>query len=675
MVRPAVMLSIVTLSFPRSIAAQEPPDTFRLNPIVVTATRLAQPRAAVPAAVTVLEGASLRTHGIRFVADALRLVPGANLVQLGSRGGLTSLFMRGGESDYVQVMVDGVVLNEPGGAFDIGQLTTDNVERIEVVRGPASVLYGSDAVTGVVHVITRAGSGPPRIAASATIGTEPRRNGAPDVCPAYPASACPSDADLGRSGSSALDVSLNGGTNRVQYAFSAGQLDSDGTYAFNNEYDNRTLSGRARFVANDRFDIALVGRWTDALFHYPTDGAGRLVDRNQFRSTESLAAGIDAGFSVTSEIDARVSLSSHDGEFLTEDRADGPADTLGSWESTNDVAILRRKANALTNVRFALGTLTIGAEIESQDGRSAFRSDGQFGPFVSESDDERTNRAAFLQLVATPRSVVSVTIGARIDDNDRFGTFATWRAGANFEIARGTLLRGAAGTAFKEPTFFENYAEGFTIGNEALEPEESRSWEVGLEQQLFNGNAIIMATWFDQRFRNLIQYVSAPAVPDSPNYVNLGEARSSGLELEGRAYPGSASLAASWTWLDTEVLDEGTGADNLFQQGESLIRRPSERFTLSAAMPLNDRISVFTTGVHVGERDDLDFLNNFNGDRVVMPSYTVLNIGADIRPLRSLDLDLGVRIDNVTGQTYREAANFPAAGRSLHVTARTGIGF
>jgi vitamin B12 transporter len=170
------LLPIATWS--SAAAAQEPPDTFRLNPIVVTATRLPQPRSAVPASVTVLRGEMLRAQGVRFVADALRLVAGTNLVRLGSRGGLTSLFMRGGESDYVQVMVDGVVLNEPGGAFDIGQLTTDNVERIEVVRGPASVLYGSDAVTGVVNVITRAASGPPRVSAAASIspGTTPSRS-------------------------------------------------------------------------------------------------------------------------------------------------------------------------------------------------------------------------------------------------------------------------------------------------------------------------------------------------------------------------------------------------------------------------------------------------------------------------------------------------------------------
>ncbi len=131
---------------PLVLHAQEPVDTARLGPIVVTADRLPIPAAAVPAAVTVLSGAALRAQGIRTVADALRTVPGATVVASGSFGAQTSLFVRGGESDYVKVLIDGVPQNQPGGAYDFAHLTLDGVDRIEVVRGPVSVLYGSDAL-------------------------------------------------------------------------------------------------------------------------------------------------------------------------------------------------------------------------------------------------------------------------------------------------------------------------------------------------------------------------------------------------------------------------------------------------------------------------------------------------------------------------------------------------
>src|SRR5947207_1591357 len=153
-----------------AVAAQEP-DTVVLNPVVVTATRVPTPADAVTAAVTIVSGRELQLRGIRTVAEALRAVPGAAVVETGSYGGQTSLFLRGGESDYVKVLVDGVPQNQPGGAFDFADLTTDNVDRIEIVRGPASVLYGSDAVTGVIQIFTRTGSGAPRVTAAARAGT------------------------------------------------------------------------------------------------------------------------------------------------------------------------------------------------------------------------------------------------------------------------------------------------------------------------------------------------------------------------------------------------------------------------------------------------------------------------------------------------------------------------
>src|SRR6266508_2423354 len=134
-------------------------DTVTLEPVVVTATRVPAPATAVPAAVTVLTGDALRASGIRTVADALRLVPGAAVMQAGSFGSQTSLFLRGGESDYVKVLVDGVPQNQPGGAFDFANLTTEAVDRAEIVRGRVRVLYGSDAMTGVIQVFTRTGQG------------------------------------------------------------------------------------------------------------------------------------------------------------------------------------------------------------------------------------------------------------------------------------------------------------------------------------------------------------------------------------------------------------------------------------------------------------------------------------------------------------------------------------
>jgi len=164
-------LALALLSDPATLVAQVAGDTTALPEIVVTATRYPVAADSVASTVTVLRGDDLRAQGIRFVADALRQVPGAHVVQSGPFGSTTSLFLRGGESDYVKVLIDGAPVNQPGGFYDFGSLTTDNVERIEVLRGPASVLYGSDAITGVIQIVTRHGGEGTRLSAAGEGGT------------------------------------------------------------------------------------------------------------------------------------------------------------------------------------------------------------------------------------------------------------------------------------------------------------------------------------------------------------------------------------------------------------------------------------------------------------------------------------------------------------------------
>jgi vitamin B12 transporter len=218
------------------LAAQEPsPDTARVAPIVVSATRVPLSQSALPVAVMVITGEQLRLRGVTTVADALNDVTSAYVAQSGSQGATTSLFLRGGESKYVKVLIDGVPANDPGGAFDFASLTTDNVERIEIVRGPASVIYGADAVTGVVHVITRRGVGPQRVEADVRVGTGSRPQGG------------------GMFGSESVQNwdamgSLSGALSSGSYSMSLARHYSTGLYQLNNRYQNNLLSGRYVFM-------------------------------------------------------------------------------------------------------------------------------------------------------------------------------------------------------------------------------------------------------------------------------------------------------------------------------------------------------------------------------------------------------------------------------------------
>src|SRR5438874_12705713 len=203
------LCALLLVACPVSLAGQTRTDTVELNPVVVTATRIPTAARDLPVAVTVISGAQLRERDIRTVADALRTVPGADVVATNAYGSQTSLFLRGGESDYVKVLIDGVPRHAPGGAYDFANLTTDNVERIEVVRGPASVLYGSDAVTGVVQIVTRRGTGRDRAEASVRGGTY---------------------------GTLVWDAEASGGTQAAGYSISISRFTSDGMYRCKNQY-------------------------------------------------------------------------------------------------------------------------------------------------------------------------------------------------------------------------------------------------------------------------------------------------------------------------------------------------------------------------------------------------------------------------------------------------------
>src|SRR2546428_980075 len=255
---------------PAVVAAQHPADTVRLEPVVVTATRLPTRAGAVPEAMTVLSGAAPRDAGVTGVFDALREVPGAAVFQTGSFGGQTSLFLRGGQSNYVKVLVDGVPLNQPGGSYDFANLTTDNVDRIEVLRGPASVLYGSDAVTGVVQIFTRRGTGPRQGDLSFQRGTYGTQGFAAGVA----------GASAGRG---------------VTYSVGASRFASDGMYAFNNRYHNTGFSSLLPATPDTRTDATFSLRYDDNAYRFPTNGAGVPVDRNQFTYGSGPTIGLDLG--------------------------------------------------------------------------------------------------------------------------------------------------------------------------------------------------------------------------------------------------------------------------------------------------------------------------------------------------------------------------------------------
>jgi len=650
-------------------AQSAPRDTFHLAEIVVTPTRVATPRGSVAGAVTVLDGERLRAEGITKVADALREVVGATVVQPGSDGALTSLFLRGGESDYTSVLVDGVPLNDPGGAINLADLTMDNVDRIEVVRGPASVLYGSDAVSGVVQVFTRRGRGPARADAGMEAGWFD------GLTPGGPAVAA---SGLGRS-LVRWQAGVSGGTDAVGYSFSFSRASTAGLYgtpAFDNSYRNAVASGLLRAQPDARTDASLMVRYSDHVFHYPTDGAGQLTDANQYDHGTSTALGLDVGRFLLPHLETRLMLADYRTDGGTEDAPDSAADTLGFYAYHSQAMIERRRAEARANWRASRAVLTVGGTVERESEQSSSESQSSFGPSTDRLDVRRFNHAAYVQLQGDPAGAVSVNAGARWDGSGTYGDFITYRGGVVVRPLAGLTLRASAGTGFKEPTFYENFATGFARGNPDLKPEHSTSWEVGLEQSAWSGRARVAATYFDQRFRDLIDFTFAPPSPTDPNYFNIASAGARGLELEAGLAPAARLvLEGQATWLRTRVVEGGfdAGPGALLAPDSALLRRPPLTLTGNLRYTVLRRVRTALSVRHVGTRADLDY-TGYPPARVALPGYATVGVSveSDVLSAPGRVFTLTARVENALNAAYQEAANFPARGRTgwLGVKAR-----
>jgi vitamin B12 transporter len=603
-------------------------DTARIAPVVVTATRSPVAADREPSSVTVVSGERLRAEGITTAADALRAVPGLSLVQSGSYGGATSLFIRGGESKYAKILVDGVPVNDAGGAFDLSTLSIDNIDRIEIVRGPASVLYGSDAMAGVVQLFTRRGGQGTRGEASFRAGGMASRD---------------------------ADVALRGGDERAHFSLGAAHHRTDGFQPFNSGF--RQGSGSASLgTVLGRFDGTLTAQFTDRELRFPTNGSGQVVDSNAVRRDDRLAAGLDAGVRLAQRVALRAAFASYDVHGVTDDQPDGPTDE--SYVYTTADRSRRRSGDVRLELALpADAQLTFGAQVERKWQESITRSN--FGDDAPPAATRRST-GGYAQLLLQPALGSTLALGGRYEHNEQFGDFWTYRAAGSARVAPATRLRASVGTAFREPTFLETEGSGFVIGNRALDPEHAFSFDAGIEQNV-GDVGMIGATYFSNSFRDLIDYKYSAT---EPNYFNVARTRTSGLELEGRVQlPNGLRADAAFTHLNARVDDPGTSTDatSVFAPGSRLLRRPAR--TVDVGLGYRGESHGFDVrALRVGAREDLYYPPDFSAtQRVTLPAYTRVDFSADARliPGRARDgVTATLRVENLFDARYTEAAGF-----------------
>lgn len=622
-------------------------DTAQLGTVVVSASKVPRPAATLSQAVTVLSGDDLRARGVTRVSDALREVPGASLVQSGSYGALTSLFLRGGESRYTKVLIDGVPVNAPGGYFDFSHLTTDNIDRIEIVRGPASVLYGPDAVTGIVQIFTRRGSDQRRASITARGGTYHSFDFNGDAVGSSP---------FGR------------------FSFGAGHHSTDGILPFNNEYRNGTLSTALTLARDDRGDANIAARYTTAEFHYPTDFTGQPVDSNSYRVQHRLTAGLDVGRDLSANVRARLLAGNNDVSDLSEDIAI-PFGSTTPQHSAFRSRGYRRSAEG--RVAFFLPTdvtVTVGATYEKEHENSSNWS-GPVGGSTTQTDSfdaSRHNIAYYSEMLGNLADRLSYTVSGRVDDNSDYRRFGTYRLGASTIIIPALRIRTSLSTAFNAPAFNQLRPTLYTTGSPNLRPEKNVSAELGVSTGFHADVFQFSTSYFTQRFSDLIQYVNGTPPTFKGSFANLTAATSNGYEAELQLTPiTNWRGSASYTIVNPRVTRIDPGYQGSERAGDALIRRPTHSGSLVLSYARPRGASLGTAVSYVGKRPDLDFAQ-FPSPRVTLSAYTKVDLSAEY-PLSGpgrAGLTFSARIENVFNRRYEDVLNFATPGRTVLIGAR-----
>lgn len=633
-------------------AGAQQPDSTRLQTVVVTATRHPTPIAATSQPVTVITGDDLRARGVQTAAEALREVSGAAVAQTGSTGGVTSLFLRGGESRYTKVLIDGVAVNTVGGTVFLQNLTVDNVDRIEVVEGPASALYGADAMAGVIQIFTRRGSdrGADLSVDGGTYGT---RDASASV----------------RAGSQLADVSLGGGWHHT-----------DGLVAFNNGYTNGTLSAAAAIRPRTGTAVHLTSRYTGATYHFPTDFAGNVGDTNSYTREHRVVVGADVSQAVGSLLTLRLLGGDMEVHGLTEDRQATPPASGNISTSRDRTDGARRTAELRAEAALPQATVvTLGVPYE-RESESRLSEQRSFAPGYPDGYSRastfgaRTTHGVYAAAQSAPLPWLAYDASARHDDHSDYRSIDTYHVGLSVAPWSGARVRAAYGTGFNAPAFYETIGSAYNEPNSNLQPEQTRTVDVGLEQSLAGGRVDARVGAFDQRFSQIIQYTTLPTNVQGNQralYENLTSARSHGYSAGLRlALTSALTASADYTHTIARVTSVPPTYLGSERPGDQLLRRPSHSGT--SALSYSDRgWSAAAAVTYVGSRPDLDF-QQYPSPRVALPAYTTLDLSASVPVIRSGagSVALTGRVANALDRRYQEIVNFPAARRTIVVGAR-----
>jgi len=587
------------------------------NTVVVTATRVPTPETEVASSVTVITAEDIANKQSQDLPSVLKDVPGLNLIQTGGPGGQTSIYTRGTNANHTKVLVDGIDVSDPSSlenTFDFGQFLSQDIQRIEVLRGPQSGLYGSDAIGGVINIITKAGSGPPQLTASIQGGSFDTFNQAAGI----------SGSEGGFHYAATVEHLHTGSTPVTPL-----DLLSPSEPRNNDYYDNLTGSTRLGFDVSQQFDLGLVARFTDSHLRltdddplvfpsFPEAQQSAANTRQLYTRATEHSVMMDGAFEQT----LGVAYSHIDTSDFTPPADGPPVEYVGKrvkldWQGISKLADTQ--------------TLVFGAEHERDE--------------MTQPISAATSiNSGFAEVQSNFVPGLYDTLSLRYDNNDRFGSKVTYRIAPVYVISdTGTRIKASFGTGFKAPTLeelFENYPAFDFFANPNLRPETSTGYDVGFEQALVGQQLDFGVTWFRNNIRNLIDDNE-----DFTTYVNVGRAMTQGIESFAAWLPiKSVTLRLDYTY--TEATDQILH--------EELLRRPKHKASLNANWQATQRLSFNANVLTVSSW--VDGNRDFSIPRLNAPSYTTVNLAGNFAV--NSTLSVFARIDNLLDRHYQNPVGF-----------------
>ena len=637
--------------------------------VVVTAEAEPQQVQETTAPVTIVTRDEIDQHQAVTLPDVLVFSPGVSLGKTGREGGTASIFLNGGNSGYTKVLVDGTPVNEPGNAVDFSNFSLDNIDKVEIVRGAESAIYGTDAVAGVIQVFTHTGS---------------------TRVPEFGAFSEGGGFGTGRGG-----ADLSGVLGNFDYSGAAAYFSTDGQGS-NDRFLNRTLSGNFGYAFTDsqRVRISLRNNASDA----GTPGQTLLTPPSLHAHTNYHFFSSNARWDFTTRGHWHHQISaaeSYNREFIENPvQSFYATDPFVGCPQMNPAAVAtpefcdftfsdrnqynRASVNAQTSYLLSNFAATAGYQYEVENAGISF-----LGRHL-----RRNNQGGYLDFRYRPHPRASIDAGVRSEANAVFGTRVVPRLGASLALLQGrgfwgeTRYRIFYGEGIKEPRFDQSFGTDPCFpGNPSLKPEQSKTWSTGIEQKLADGRAKISADYFSNRFYDIVSFTfctpgfSCPVSPPPGcpfgfgTYFNTDLARARGVNLQGElAATEWLRLVGNYSFDDSRVLKSPNAFDPALIPGNHLIRRPVNSGSLTIFANFH-RVNLTFAGYFSGQRTDSDFLGL---GLTRTPGYARFDLASSYALSRGISVY--ARATNLFDKQYQDALGYPALGRDVRVGVRYRFG-